>query len=166
MEFLTGFIPMFGGMSDGKDSTPISQDVQQYIIIATSIIGASVCPPNFFLHSALVHTRRFSESFVREVDTTAQLRTSVKYNAIETAFGIFCAFCINAIILIVAGEKYYNADDPESTDSLTDFSNLLKTAVGPASSFIFAFSILAGGQSASVTGTLASQYILEGFMNI
>lgn len=61
-EVFLGFIPAYGGLTDGVESTPSSEDVQQYIWIATSIVGASVCPPNFFLHSALVHTRRFTQN--------------------------------------------------------------------------------------------------------
>lgn len=170
-EVFLGFIPAYGGLTDGVESTPSSEDVQQYIWIATSIVGASVCPPNFFLHSALVHTRRFTqnsfiESGARAMREISQFRTSVKFFALETAVGIFFAFCINAIILIVAAELYYNPQHPTVIEELADMSTMLTRVLGKGSSIVFALSIFAGGQSASVTGTLASQYILEGFMKI
>merc|ERR1712048_1245178 len=170
-EVLLGFIPFHNGMSDDASSTSLADDAQQYIWIATSIVGASVCPPNFFLHSALVHTRRFTdssfiESGARVLREFSRFRTSVKFFAMETAVGIFFAFCINAIVLIVSGKLYYKPSHPEVVDDLPDMSDMLAQVLGRASSIIFALSIFAGGQCASVTGTLASQYILEGFMDI
>jgi len=90
----------------------------------------------------------------------------VKFSAMETSIGIFGAFVINAVITLIAGKLYYNPQHPQEVDSLTDFSTMLQGSLGSASKYIFALSIFAGGQSASVTGTLASQYILEGFMNV
>lgn len=158
-----GFIPFYHGISGGDDGKSFNVDLQNYILTATSIVGASVCPPNFFLHSALVQSRRYSPSVIQQVDPATQFKAAVKFNAMETGFGIFCAFLINTIVLIVAGLKYSHAEQP---DSLTAFSDVLKTALGPASSIIFALSIFCGGQSASVTGTLASQFILEGFLKV
>lgn len=163
-EVLTGFVPFLHGLADAKDETPLGQDARDYVVLATSIIGASVCPPNYFLHSALVHTRRFVQH--DEADLGGQLRTAVKYNAAETAIGIFFAFLINAAILIVSAKIFYTKDHHPTISSLKDMSAVLKSLLGPASSYLFALSIFAGGQSASVVGTLASQFILEGFMNI
>lgn len=99
-------------------------------------------------------------------DRDQQLRTSVKWSAIETSIGIFFAFLINAIILLIAGKLYYNPEHPQTVDDLGDFADLLKSVLGNASKYVFAISIFAGGQSASVCGTLASQYIMEGFLNV
>jgi manganese transport protein len=166
-DMLTGLVPFWHGLSDGVDDTPIADDAKDYIFIVVAVIGASVVPPNFFLHSALTRTRRVAgQGHGSQEVRDQQMRTSVKWSAIETAIGIFFAFIINAIILLIAGKLYYNPEHPETVDDLGAFADLLKTVLGSGSKYIFALSIFAGGQSASVTGTLASQYIMEGFLNV
>jgi manganese transport protein len=166
-DMLTGLVPFWHGLSDGVDSTPISEDAKDYTFIVVGIIGASVVPPNFFLHSALTRTRRVAGQGQGSQEVCdQQMRTSVKWSAIETAIGIGFAFLINAIILVIAGKLYYDPTHPEQVDDLGDFSDMLAGALGSASKYIFALSIFAGGQSASVCGTLASQYIMEGFLNV
>merc|ERR1719201_2231079 len=164
---LTGLVPFWNGFSDGADDTPISEDRKDYTFIVVGIIGASVVPPNFFLHSALTRTRRVAgQGHGTQEVRDQQMRTSVKWSAIETAIGIGFAFIINAIILLIAGKLYYDPEHPETVDDLGAFADLLKSVLDSGSKYIFALSIFAGGQSASVTGTLASQYIMEGFMNV
>jgi len=166
-DMLAGLVPFWHGLSDGVDDTPIQDDAREYIYIVVGVIGASVVPPNFFLHSALTRTRRVAgQGQGSQEARDQQMRTSVKWSAIETAIGIFFAFIINAIILLIAGKFYYDAKHPTTVDDLGDFADLLKNVLGGASKYIFALSIFAGGQSASVTGTLASQYIMEGFLNL
>eukprot|EP00971_Amphidinium_carterae_P075008 1482467-Amphidinium_carterae.1 len=156
---LLGYIPMSTGLPEGK------RDATDYIVITTSIIGASVCPPNFYLHSALVRTRRFHPASI-QAERTKQLQTGTRYNAIETAVGIFFAFSINSIILVIVGQKYYNSNNPQQIDNLGLMADFLELSIGPASKILFGLAILFGGQAASVTGTLASQFILEGFMHV
>lgn len=166
-DMLTGLVPFWHGLSDGVDDTPIAEDAQDYIFIVVGVIGASVVPPNFFLHSALTRTRRVAgQGTGTQEERDQQMKTTVKWSSIETAIGIGFAFLINAIILLIAGKLYYNPQHPETVDDLGDFADMLKSVLGSWSKYIFALSIFAGGQSASVTGTLASQYIMEGFLNV
>lgn len=165
---LTGLIPGWGGVTDSQDTVHTAQeDVSDYILAVCAQIGASVVAPNFFLHSALTMTRRVAgQGEGDQADRDRQLKVSVKWSAVETCIGIFFAFVINSIILLIGGKLYYNPTDPEAANSLVEYAGLLESVLGSASKWIFALSILAGGLSASVTGTLASQYILEGFYDI
>jgi len=166
-DMLTGMVPFWHGLSDGVDDTPIAEDAQDYIFIVVAVIGASVVPPNFFLHSALTRTRRLAgQGDGSQEVRDQQMKTTVKWSAIETAIGIGFAFLINGIILVIAGKYYYNPEHPETVDDLGDFADMLKSVLGSGSKYVFALSIFAGGQSASVCGTLASQYIMEGFLDI
>lgn len=161
---LLGFIPFWGGIDDGSAATPLLSDFKDYTLALTGIFGACVCPPNFFLHSALVQSRRFAPD--ERVDSKSQMLTAVKFNAMETGLGIFFACLINCSIMMLAGKFYFNPLEPKMEDDLTHLANFLKIMLGGASKNLFALSLFCGGQSASVTGTLASQFILEGFMNV
>jgi len=166
-EMLTGLIPLHGGVHDPKDEVhSVGQDEKAYVWNIIAQIGASVVAPNYFLHSALTMTRRVAgHGEGDQANRDRQLRTSVKWSAVETAIGIGFAFIINAILLLLAGSLYYEPGK-EAGDSLVDYASMLGSSLGSSSKTIFALSIFAGGMSASVTGTMASQYILEGFYEV
>lgn len=161
-EVLAGFVPFMLGMSE-REEPQTARDIGAYVLVATSVAGASICPSNFFLHSALVRTRRFVG---RTTSRNGQFRAAVKFNSIETGVGIGFALMVNAIVVVVAGKSFYDPQHPHRSPELVDMSDMLLRAVGRFGRYLFALSMFFGGQSAAVTGTLASQYILEGFLDV
>jgi len=136
--------------------------------VAVGIIGATVMPHNLYLHSALVQSR------TRE-DDAASKRIALRCNAIDTGISLSLAFLVNAAILILAavvfhgrselvldGHRYVLGDD---TDWIRVAYLTFAPAVGSAlASVIFAVALLASGQSSTITGTIAGQVVMEGFM--
>ncbi len=139
------------------------------VYIAIGIIGATVMPHNLYLHSALVQTRRLTRD--RE-----SLRRAVRYNTIDTTVALSVAFFVNAAILVLAAVVFYGHDKialPSgqviafSADS--DWIQIAYVTLAPlvgkvAASLLFAVALLASGQSSTITGTLAGQVVMEGFM--
>jgi manganese transport protein len=139
------------------------------VYVAIGIIGATVMPHNLYLHSALVQTRRFSRD-------EASMRRAVRYNTIDTTVALSLAFFVNAAILILAAVVFYGHDRVAlpSGQVITfapdaDWIQLAYATLAPlvgkvAASLLFAVALLASGQSSTVTGTLAGQVVMEGFM--
>ena len=127
-----------------------------YIILG--IIGATVMPHNLYLHSALVQTRRVS----RTVDSKAQ---ACKYNFFDSVIALNAAFFINSAILILAASVFYRngivVTEIQQADKLLE--ELLGTHTAPLA---FGLALLAAGQSSTLTGTLAGQIVMEGFVRI
>ena len=127
-----------------------------YIILG--IIGATVMPHNLYLHSSLVQTRRVS----RIVDSKAQ---ACKYNLIDSAVALNAAFFVNAAILILAAAVFHRhgivVTEIQQANHLLE--QLLGTNVAPIA---FGLALLAAGQSSTLTGTLAGQIVMEGFVRI
>lgn len=138
------------------------------ISIAIGIVGATVMPHNLYLHSALVQTRRFQKD-------EASVRRAIKFNAIDSVVALSLAFLVNAAILVLAAITFYGKDSVTLADGkVVEFGRdwiqeayltlapLLGTGLA---STLFAVSLLASGQSSTVTGTLAGQVVMEGFMH-
>ncbi|MFH0882346.1 MAG: Nramp family divalent metal transporter [bacterium] len=127
-----------------------------YIILG--IIGATVMPHNLYLHSSLVQTRRVS----RTVDSKAQ---ACKYNLFDSVIALNFAFFVNAAILILAAAVFYRNGIivTEIQQAYKLLEQLLGTHVAPAA---FGLALLAAGQSSTLTGTLAGQIVMEGFVRI
>ena len=121
--------------------------------ISLGILGATVMPHNLYLHSSIVQTRKVDAS---------NLKVSVKFNTIDTIVALSIAFFVNAAILILAASVFGNAHG--AVTELQDGHKLLQTALGGASATVFAVALLASGQSSTITGTLAGQIVMEGFM--
>jgi manganese transport protein len=171
-EVLAGFVPFMFGVSDGGKPQAM-KEIGAYVAVATSITGASLSPPNFFLHSALVQTRRFAGPTAGDIRNTqpgalraGQLQAAVEFNSIETAIGIGFALVVNVIVVIMAGKVLYDPQQPHRNPQLMDMSDALAHIVGRGGMYLFALALFFGGQSATVVGTLASQYILEGFLKV
>jgi manganese transport protein len=140
------------------------------VSLAIGIIGATVMPHNLYLHSALVQTRRF------ETDQPS-LRRAIRFNTIDTLAALSVAFFINSAILILAAIVFHGktgvelADGTivvfgEDTDWIPDAYLTLAPLLGTAlASTLFALALLASGQSSTITGTLAGQVVMEGFMH-
>ncbi len=128
------------------------------LYLAIGILGATVMPHNLYLHSALV--KNDSET------STAQKKESIFYSAIDTCTALTFAFFVNAAILIVAAAIFYERgmyNVAEIQDAYYLLTPLLSTSVA---SFVFALALLISGQNSTLTGTLAGQIILEGFINV
>ena len=138
--------------------------------VAIGIIGATVMPHNLYLHSALVQTRKLKRDY-------KSVRSALRFNAIDSTVALSVAFFINAAIMILAATVFYGKDSVtvagghvvrfgDETDwirvAYLTLAPLLGTAAG---SILFAVALLASGQSSTITGTLAGQVVMEGFMH-
>ncbi len=132
---------------------------QQALYIAIGIIGATVMPHNLYLHSSLVQTRKFDRSI-------SGIKQALKYNFIDSVIALNLAFFVNAAILILAAATFYKNgyfEVAEIQDAHKFLEPLLGTKWAPA---LFAIALIAAGQSSTVTGTLAGQIIMEGYLNL
>lgn len=128
------------------------------LFVAIGIIGATVMPHNLYLHSALVQTRQFEQ-------TPEGKRQACKYNLIDSAIALNGAFFINAAILVLAGTVFFSQGI--EVREIQDAHKLLTPLLGTTfASLLFAVALLASGQSSTVTGTLAGQIVMEGFIHI
>ncbi len=128
------------------------------LYIAIGIIGATVMPHNLYLHSSLVQTRRFSRD-------EQGIRTALKFNFIDSTIALNAAFFVNAAILVLAASAFYK----NGYNDVVDISNaheLLKGLFGNLAPTLFAIALIAAGQSSTVTGTLAGQIVMEGYLNL
>lgn len=144
-EVITGFIP----------SIPNSEA----LYIAIAIIGATVMPHNLYLHSALVQTRKISNN-------PKAIRQALKYNLIDSTIALNAAFFVNAAILVLAASVFFktgNTGVAELKEAHHLLDGLLGTKLAPT---LFAIALIAAGQSSTVTGTLAGQIIMEGYLNL
>jgi manganese transport protein len=132
---------------------------QQKLYIAIGILGATVMPHNLYLHSSIVQTRRYEE-------TPEGKRMAVKYAFIDSTIALSFALFINAAILIVAAATFHTTGH-SGVAEIQDAYRLLTPLLGVAgASAVFAFALLASGQNSTLTGTLAGQIVMEGFLNI
>ncbi len=132
---------------------------QEAFYIALGILGATVMPHNLYLHTALVQTRDVGP-------TVADKRQAVRYNIIDTVIALGAAFFVNAAILIVAAAVFFRNGQHDVAE-LQEAHRLLAPLLGaPIASTAFAVALLASGQSSTITGTLAGQIVMEGFLRI
>jgi manganese transport protein len=127
--------------------------------IALGILGATVMPHNLYLHTALVQTR--------DVEPTRESkRVAVRYNTVDTVIALGAAFFVNAAILVVAAAVFHRQGYREVSE-LQEAHRLLSPLLGTSvAATAFAIALLASGQSSTITGTLAGQIVMEGFLNI
>jgi manganese transport protein len=145
---LSGFVPR-KSILENKDQ----------LYIAIGILGATVMPHNLYLHSSVVQTRAYDE-------TPAGKRTAVRYAFLDSTIALSFALFINAAILIVAAATFHRGGHPEVAE-IQDAYHLLTPLLGvTGASTVFALALLASGQNSTLTGTLAGQIVMEGFLNI
>jgi len=144
------------GIARGFLPTLPDRDALYYAI---GILGATVMPHNLYLHSSLVQSRK--------VEKTAQgIHQSLKYNTIDSVVALNIAFFINAAILVMAAAVFFRSGHTEIA-SIQDAHKLLAPLVGSsAAPVLFALALICAGQSSTITGTLAGQIVMEGFVNI
>lgn len=129
------------------------------LYIAIGIIGATVMPHNLYLHSALVQTRKIDR-------TDAGIKEAIKFNIIDSAIALNIAFFVNAAILIVAATAFFktgNSHVAAIKEAHRLLAPLLGSAIAPK---IFAIALIAAGQSSTITGTLAGQIVMEGYLQL
>jgi manganese transport protein len=148
-----GLIPSLLSSRDGPMPDTSS------LFIAIGIIGATVMPHNLYLHSALVQSRAVER-------TKAGLKEATKYNLIDSVVALNAAFFVNAAILILAAAAFYHRglfDVAKLEDAHKLLAPLLGSSLAPIA---FAVALLAAGQSSTITGTLAGQIVMEGFVRM
>jgi manganese transport protein len=140
------------------------------IYVAIGIIGATVMPHNLYLHSALVQSRKLKKD-------DASVRQAIKFNTIDTAAALSLAFLVNASILVLAAMVFFGKSSVALPggrvvpfNGNTDWIRMAYLTLAPllgvaAASPLFAIALLASGQSSTITGTLAGQVVMEGFMH-
>ncbi|CAL5440330.1 unnamed protein product [Camellia sinensis] len=133
--------------------------------LAISLLGAMVMPHNLFLHSALVLSRKIPRS-------VNGIKDACRFYMIESGFALTIAFLINVSVISVSGSvcnsSNLNPDDQKNCQDLdlNKASFLLKNVLGNWSSKIFAIALLASGQSSTITGTYAGQFVMQGFLDL
>lgn len=129
------------------------------LYIAIGIIGATVMPHNLYLHSALVQTRKFARD-------PGSIRKAIRFNIIDSTIALNLAFFVNAAILILAASTFYKAGMYDVAD-IMDAHRLLEPMLGTQlAPTLFAIALICAGQSSTITGTLAGQIIMEGYLNL
>jgi manganese transport protein len=151
--------PDLGAMALGfVPRTQILRDPQM-LYIAVSILGATVMPHNLYLHSSIVQTRKYS-------DTPDSKKEAIRFASIDSAAALMSALFINAAILVMAAAVFHGTpheDVADIGDAYQLLSPLLNTTLASA---LFAIALLCSGQNATLTGTLAGQIVMEGFINL
>jgi len=144
-EIMKGFVP------------EIPNDTALYIAIG--IIGATVMPHNLYLHSSLVQTRKFFQ-------TPVEIKKAIRYNNIDSAIALNMAFFVNAAILVLAATVFFKNGLFEVAE-IQDAHKLLQPMLGTKwAPILFAIALIAAGQSSTITGTLAGQVVMEGYLNL
>lgn len=141
----TGFIPRFPNANA--------------LYIAIGIIGATVMPHNLYLHSALVQTRKIAK-------TREGIKQALKWNLLDSTIALNLAFLVNAAILILAAKVFFESgltQVAEIKDAHRLLDRLLGSKIAP---ILFALALIAAGQSSTVTGTLAGQIVMEGYLRL
>lgn len=147
-EVLVGFIPRLEVIKN-----------PEMLYVAIGILGATVMPHNLYLHSSIVQTRNFERS-------SEGKREAIKFATIDSTVALMFALFINAAILIVSAATFYTRGKSDVAE-ISDAYQLLSPMLGvPIASTLFALALLASGQNSTLTGTLAGQIVMEGFLNI
>ncbi|MES2646294.1 MAG: Nramp family divalent metal transporter [Bacteroidota bacterium] len=160
-EVIQGFIPSF---PDAKDlypakgiTAPLPAETALYLAIG--IIGATVMPHNLYLHSALVQTRKIGSD-------EKSIWRAIKHNFVDSAIALNLAFFVNAAILVLAATVFFKSGRTEVVQ-IEDAHRLLDGMLGSKwAPKLFAIALIAAGQSSTITGTLAGQIVMEGYLRL
>jgi manganese transport protein len=132
---------------------------KEMLYIAIGILGATVMPHNLYLHSSVVQTRGYQRD-------AAGKREAIRYFQFDSAVALMFALFVNAAILIVAAATFHRTGNTEIAE-IQDAYKMLSPLLGVSgASFLFALALLASGQNSTLTGTLAGQIVMEGFLNL
>ena len=158
MELIYSRPDLFGVLHGFIPTMEIIRD-KDMLYIAIGILGATVMPHNLYLHSSIVQTRRYEL-------TAKGKREAIKFATIDSTLALMFALFINAAILIVAAAAFFRTGRHEVA-GIGEAHALLTPLLGATgASTLFALALLASGQNATITGTLAGQIVMEGFINL
>lgn len=151
--------PSVAGMLGGLIPSPQIIANPSALYIAIGILGATVMPHNLYLHSSIVQTRAFER-------TETGKREAIRFATLDSTVSLLFAFFINAAILILAAAAFHGTAYANVAD-IGDAYKLLTPVLGATfASVLFGVALLASGQNSTLTGTLAGQIVMEGFLNI
>jgi manganese transport protein len=130
----------------------------EMLYIAIGILGATVMPHNLYLHSSIVQTRKYEQN-------ASGKREAIRFATLDSTIALMFALFINAAILILAAAAFHRTGQP--VEEIQDAYKLLAPTLGTTvASVLFALALLASGQNSTLTGTLAGQIVMEGFLQI
>ena len=147
--------PVISEIAHGFIPSALSDEA---LYIGIGIIGATVMPHNLYLHSALVQTRKIDRS-------NAGIKQALKFNRIDTTIALNLAFLVNAAILILAATVFFKTGNSQVAE-IKEAHRLLPSFLGNLAPKLFAIALIAAGQSSTITGTLAGQIIMEGYLSL
>ena len=151
--------PDLGAMALGCIPSPQILHNPAMFYVAIGILGATVMPHNLYLHSSIAQTRHFQQ-------TSKGKREAIFFGTIDSTVALFFALFINAAILVVAAATFYTSGHHEVAE-IQDAYKLLSPILGVGgASTLFALALLASGQNSTLTGTLAGQVVMEGFLRL
>jgi len=151
--------PSFAGVMAGFLPHPEIISNPGMLYISIGILGATVMPHNLYLHSSIVQTRKYEQNATGKAE-------AIKFAALDSTIALTIALFINAAILIVSAATFHNTGHQDVAE-IQDAYQLLSPTVGVgAASVIFAIALLASGQNSTLTGTLAGQIVMEGFLHL
>jgi manganese transport protein len=151
--------PDLAGIASGFVPSAELLHNREMLFVAIGILGATVMPHNLYLHSSIVQTRNFH----RDDEGKAE---AIKFATIDSTFALMFALFINGGILIVSAAAFHWSGHQDVAE-IQDAHKLLSPVLGVGvASTLFALALLASGQSSTLTGTLAGQIVMEGFLNI
>jgi manganese transport protein len=131
----------------------------QMLYLGIAILGATVMPHNLYLHSSIVQTRKYEQNAEGKAE-------AIKYACLDSTMALLFAFFINAAILVVSAAAFHTRGQ-NNVAEIQDAYKLLSPSLGvPIASVLFGVALLASGQNSTLTGTLAGQIVMEGFLNI
>jgi manganese transport protein len=145
-DVVQGLLPSFSVMHD-----------ETALYIAIGILGATVMPHNLYLHSSIVRTRQAAM-------TNAGKREAIRFATVDVVISLALAMVVNMAILVLAGSAFHGSG--HVTTDIADAYRLLEPIAGPSAAIIFGLALLASGQSATFTGTIAGQVVMEGFLDL
>jgi len=151
--------PDLGAVAAGfLPTTEILTD-REMLYIALGIMGATVMPHNLYLHSSIVQTRKYG-------DTEASRAEAIRFASLDSSVALMSALFINAAILVMAAATFHGTPY-ESVADIGDAHRLLSPLLGTQlAGILFGIALLCSGQNATLTGTLAGQIVMEGFINV
>jgi len=146
-DVLQGFVPRLEILKNSE-----------MLYLAIGIIGATVMPHNLYLHSSIVQTRKFVQSEAGKAE-------AIRFATLDSTIALGFAFLVNSGILVMSAATFY-AHGMYNVEDIRVAYQLLTPALGVGASVVFALALLASGQNSTLTGTLAGQIVMEGFLNI
>jgi manganese transport protein len=160
-EVLKGFIPSLPTAEELYAAKQMSNALpkETALYLAIGIIGATVMPHNLYLHSALVQTRKIKK-------TKEGIKQALKWSFIDSAIALNIAFFINAAILILAATVFFQTGKTDVAEIKQAYKLLPDMLGSTVTSTLFAIALIASGQSSTVTGTLAGQIVMEGYLRL